>query len=302
MIIQRQVYQKEFGIVSDIYHSGVKRAWKKGIGRARKSIANKIESSAEKDIDKLSNVVIPKYQSLSSVQNKGVERSILKGIHNNGGRTISSNTIAGQDAMIRADNKLRTSLKSSEDRINDLRKSYPNFNFKSEGRTLNKLKNASNKNKYLVSYTGEGVEGLAHEAGHGSNYLGENGFLKKIISNLDSSKRFGVRGELAVGTRTTGKGLKGISKELIGGKLMKMEEKNATKSGLKKLKESGATKEELNAAKEKLKAAGETYNMARKARLKQALANTINIPSKVNNSINYSGSETAKNVLKQMGV
>ena len=34
--------QKEFNIISDIYHSGIKRAYKKHVGKARRNIADKM--------------------------------------------------------------------------------------------------------------------------------------------------------------------------------------------------------------------------------------------------------------------
>lgn len=46
MIIKRKLYleeQREYGLLSDITHSGIGRTYKKYIGRARRSIANKLE-------------------------------------------------------------------------------------------------------------------------------------------------------------------------------------------------------------------------------------------------------------------
>ena len=47
MIILRQE-QKEYGIVSDIKYSGIKRAFKKNIGNARVKLADKFDKSIRK--------------------------------------------------------------------------------------------------------------------------------------------------------------------------------------------------------------------------------------------------------------
>lgn len=50
MIIKRD---KEFSLVGDIYHSGAKRAYKKYVGRTRRTLAKKINKSASKNAIKL---------------------------------------------------------------------------------------------------------------------------------------------------------------------------------------------------------------------------------------------------------
>lgn len=39
--------QKEFNIISDIYHSGIKRAYKKHVGKTRRFLGNKLINSAK---------------------------------------------------------------------------------------------------------------------------------------------------------------------------------------------------------------------------------------------------------------
>ena len=49
--------EKEFGIVSDLYHSGLNRTYKKYVGRARRSLGNKLGKSIEKDTKELEKVI-----------------------------------------------------------------------------------------------------------------------------------------------------------------------------------------------------------------------------------------------------
>lgn len=49
IILRRRIQERKYSIASDIYHSGLKRAYKKNVGRARVKIAKKIEDSIYRD-------------------------------------------------------------------------------------------------------------------------------------------------------------------------------------------------------------------------------------------------------------
>lgn len=67
MIILRQ---KEFNIITDIKYSGIKRALKKNIGRARRNLAYKIDESIEKDL-------------INKRKSQGTGRKLGNRLHNN---------------------------------------------------------------------------------------------------------------------------------------------------------------------------------------------------------------------------
>ena len=68
---------RTFGVISDLAHSGVKRTYKKWVGRGRKELANKIARSMQNDIKQVGNA-IEKAKSQKGVQNKTLRGSIYK--------------------------------------------------------------------------------------------------------------------------------------------------------------------------------------------------------------------------------
>lgn len=149
-------------------------------------------------------------------------------------------------------------------------------------KTMRSFDKEKHKHQIFVP-KGRGVDDLAHEVGHVENKKSKG--LRKKISDIanspetrlqftsDSSKLMnsGNHGKSGIGTA-----LKDFGKSLV----VNQEERNATKAGLKIMKEAGATKEELKKAKDHLKSGAKTYEHSGKANLFNTLKNTVQIPSR----------------------
>lgn len=260
--------QKEFGIVSDIYHSGAKRAYKKYAGRARKKIAARIEKSIAKDELKYNNA-LRDYLSMNKVQNKDVERKLLREGKKRGARTFGTDL----DGM---GGNYTSSSKTSKEIAEAL-----------HGQDKKKWQNSANKDAFqIVHPSGSGTELLAHELGHVDNAT-KGGKIRKAINKRANSRK--VRAEFqssgAYGNDgATGGSVLGTIKESLrrfkNKKLVDIEERNASKRGIKFLKENGASKEEIKQAKENLEKAGKTYKTLGKRYYKFPLLNKVQIPSR----------------------
>lgn len=85
MIIVRQRYysnlgleQRNYNIVSDIRHSGIRRAYKKQVGRARKKIAGKIDKSIKKDLIKKENLENNGWKASIDIKRNPIEQDLVK--------------------------------------------------------------------------------------------------------------------------------------------------------------------------------------------------------------------------------
>ena len=145
------------------------------------------------------------------------------------------------------------------------------------------IEEATKTHKYQIFHPKKksGVEILAHEIGHLDSESGKSGKIKKWISSRKSNSPE-IRGEME-GFSSMDDPSIGISewwKRMNRSRVVNLDEKNATKNGLKLLKKHGATKDELKKAKENLKLSGKTYKYMGRIYRKAPLKNYIQIKSR----------------------
>lgn len=274
---------RTFGVISDLAHSGVKRTYKKWVGRGRKGLANKIAKSMQNDIKQLGNSQ-EKFKLQKRVHNKTLRKSIYQKGNDLGAHTRNADpTVFGQISSFNSKNSnLPKNLFINQEEIikqasgEKAAKSLVNFDKK---RNLGKIKDSD----YLVVHQNKaGDELLSHELGHVGNEK-EGSWLAKKVN--------GYKGQLDIRRKATGiapdgqpyipkPSLKEAVKNKIDGLAMRKEESNATKRGLGYMKKAGYTKEELSRAKKNLKTAGDSYKHAEHLMSKYPLYQKIQIPSR----------------------
>lgn len=133
-------------------------------------------------------------------------------------------------------------------------------------RDKKKWRNSANKDAYQIAHpSGSGIELLAHELGHVDNAT-KGGKIRKAINKIANNSKVRAESQLSAAygnDGATGGSVLGTIRESLrrfkNKKLIDLEERNASKRGIKFLKEKGASKEEIKQAKENLKIAGKTY-------------------------------------------
>lgn len=268
MIILRQ---KNYNVLSDLYHSGVRRTYKKTVGRARRKAAQKLSQSALNDIKEYNRLVntvqtpvINNQKVRENLINQVPRRTQVISINNypNGGSGHLNNSFIG------------------EGDFNELRKYNNPVKIESFRRSVN-----SGKYDNHILYTPNmGEENLAHELGH---VINTRGILSKQVDKIAAnSPDVGMASRVLIrsGNHEV-EGIKNTGELFARGKIIELNEANASRKGLRSLKKSGISKEELNASKQKLQASGKTYRLMNNATWKTSLRNTIQIPSRKGNTI-----------------
>ena len=231
--------ERSYSILSDVYHSGLKRTYKKNVGRLRRKVGDRLSKSIWKDI----NTAATSLENLDKI-NQGFRpetnnnlRQVAKrrGI----GVVVEPSLVKNEGYMSSTENLIST---LTQDRANhtDL---------------INRLKNDSKSgisNQVIIGE--ENVPVIAHEIGH-------------AISKSKNPKRFNrsqvardiisePKGEILFGSRISLLGnnkRRNILKKAWKGGILSAraypEELRANKYGLKLIKKSGATKEEIDTAK-----------------------------------------------------
>lgn len=147
MIILRQ---KNYNIIGDIKHSGIKRTFKKRIGRARIKLAGRIDKSIKKDLDKK-----------KAAENEGTKLSME--LHK-----IPETTNLANTEKEKLSKKYNINIKNAEGE-NDL--------------------GLSSNNKNLIIPNPISLGELKHEEGHLRNSIGKNGIIKKVVNKLGQTKK-----------------------------------------------------------------------------------------------------------------
>lgn len=288
MIIKRKYYtdyeeldQKEFGIVSDLYHSTPKKVYKKYAGRARSKVAKGIEGIIDKNNEKYTDALDNFRESLSGSGDTLSSPELMKKlIRNNrektGARVFKMDFGAGPFTSTSEDTRQRSlALIDAGNNIKD------NI-IKREGK---KLLNSSNKDRAQIYLPDKsGAEYLAHEIGHNLNRTGNAGPLRKLINIIASSEKVG--GDFVLNTKIDANELrkrdviKESLKRYTNSKLIRSEEKAASRNALKELKKAGATKEELEIAKKNLDNAYKTYKHKSREYYLDPLYQKIQLPKR----------------------
>lgn len=270
--------ERRYNIISDLYHSGLKRTYKKNVGRLRSNIADSLSGKSLEHATNSRKAGI-KFLQDERVKDEGVKKGVIKKAIKDGDVRISRTKMDGLGGPYTIGNKEAKETMKTDAVKGELKALNKEKDYKKTMRSFDKEKH---KHQIFVP-KGNGVEDLAHEVGHVENKKSK-GLRKKIndIANSpDTRIQFsqdtnnlswvGNHGKSGIGTA-----LKDFGKSLI----INQEERNATKAGLKIMKEAGATKEELKRAKDHLKSGAKTYEHSGKANLFNTLKNTVQIPSR----------------------
>ena len=271
MIIRRKYYsdftsseleQREYGIVSELHHSGAKRVYKKYVGRARKKLAQKIQDSMDLDEMKRQEAM-SKFMVGERVNNPELEKKMIKEAEKRGAKVFDKD-------------------------IDGIGGSYT-FDAKTAKKTGIANEEELGNVKYgIVHPKGKGAEVLGHEVGHVDNAESGKkkwdilGKIKKKINKVANDPM--TRGEMNIATYYENNdgavGLKEGAKRFLKKKAIDIEEGNASRKSLKFLKDSGASKDEIKIAERNLKLAGDTYKYGDKKYYKVPIMNKIQIPSR----------------------
>lgn len=278
IILKRQLYsyieleQREYNIISDLYHSGIKRTYKKNVGRIRRSIGNKLTDSATKQREKAnrSAKVVENLEKLVK-ENKGltdklksnaVERKIGvidKNLYHN---MFEVNKGAREDAIHRVSPEIKKAIKKE---MNDSRFQYAPQNRKDMYKKM--LDNDSIIN--LKGNESTSYLNLAHEIGHDINRdkkstrnLQEK-TIKLIKSNPNDS----------------------IMRRIKSRRLIVKEEKNADKNARKLLRSLGAAENELQMYDRIRKNAINNYKHSKNTEILKGLAKKVQVKGKRRNDI-----------------
>jgi hypothetical protein len=261
------IEQREFGILSDVVRSGVKRSYKKYVGRARRSIGNKLDKSISEDINKRSKILDELKSRSNPVINPRSEQTISQlssDKYNTEILTPDPSRYSGKSTYISSSKRFKNI------KPDDLKEvSNGKFNGIS-----NEMADILSKNKGLIiSPKGSGTDSLAHEVGHVMNK--KDSILSRIRSLGDSISR---STKIPYKDLKNKKGL-GLG-EYVRGKIIVSEEKAASKNGMKILKGIGMSSDELRRSKEYLDKSLDTYKLEASARRKTPIKNLIQIPSR----------------------
>lgn len=278
IILKRQLYsqiepeQREYNIISDLYHSGIKKTYKKSVGRVRRGIGNKLTDSAIKQREKAnkSAKIVKNLEKLykdnkdltDKLKSSATKRKIGvvdKNLYHN---MFEINKGAKEDAIHKVDLEIKKAIKQE---MKDSRFQYAPQNRKDIYKKM--LDNDSIIN--LKGNESTSYFNLAHEIGHDINKDKkstrrlQNKAIKFINSNPDDS----------------------IMKRIKGRLLVVKEEKNADKNARKLLNSLGATKNELQMYNRIRRNAINNYKQSKNTEILKGLAKKVQVRGKRRNNI-----------------
>ena len=255
--------QREYNIASEIYHSGFKRAGKKYIGRARRSIADKLiklqrgETLKQyKAFKELNNI------KKSAESDKVLGRKLAKEANKRGIRVFDKDKVSqaygGKNA---GENYILDCTKNKE-----TMEYYKNKASKYPHQNTRKVAAAIGTKGKVINLSGDydkSWDTLAHEIGHDMNRDGKVSKVIKKLSNFQpktykhDSKKSGIRNEVG-SIMTSAKNKLGTA--IKNSEIPKyLEERNAWKNARKLMKRNGATKAQLEQFDKNRKSALKTY-------------------------------------------
>ena len=275
--VKRFSRERSYSILTDLYHSGAKRTAKKWIGRARVKAAKRFYRKSLEELEKgrkAELIVKDKVVNISPESKKKIRAATGQKAKELGVRinTKLPDEVSGLNSW---------TIKSET--LNDYSKQLPDNN-----RKVRKLKRnarrGKSENQVILSGNNTDIE-IGHELGHIEN--GRKGsIVNRVVNNVanDPEVRTGYQDNLIKMGYMGNHGKSGVKASIgnvVTNKIIRKEEANATKRGIKILKDSGGlTKEELKEAKEYLDLCGKTYEHYGDALKFNTLGNTLNIPSR----------------------
>lgn len=266
IVLKRMIFsdieleQREFNILGDIYRSGFKRTGKKYIGKARRSIGDKLAQMERNQ--KAANIKAGrKLKEMDQVaeSNKDLGIKLAKEANKRGIRIFDKNRLE----KVRGGNKLRNYLINwSDEGKEQLKEQYPNF----KNRTVRKVAaHLINKGK-AINIRGnydKSVSSIAHEIGHDMN---EDNIFTRFVTKLTDfepkkykhdARKSGLRNEIG--------SIMNSAKNKVGTFIRDtnipqyLEERNAWNNASKLMKKVGASEKEMKTLNERKKAALDTY-------------------------------------------
>lgn len=283
--------ERRYNIVSDLYYSGLKRAYKKNVGRLRSKAADYL---SKKTVEEVGNhhSALKKFMFSPKVKNEEVKKEVIKIATKDGDTRISRLKLDNMGGAYAGTNEtLRPIFNGiSREGIKQLNRG------KDYRKAIRSLYNDKYKHQVFIP-KGNGVDDLAHEIGHVENSKSKG--LRKLINKVANSPE--TRRELnedhvkLMYTGNNGKsGIKTALKDYGKSLLISQEEKNASRAGRKMMEQAGASKEELRKAKEHHDAGVKTYKFVGKSNLYNTLKNTIQIPSRKSETVLINSDEARK--------
>ncbi len=297
--------QKEGGVIQDIQHSGMKRTYKKWVGRGRKKLAEKISNQNKKLIES-NQINLSKFQQLSNEETKN-PKLLIKTLKDAKReipdlRIVSNKNIFGQEVgdfnftkesvkegtKLIDSKRLKNAAKKGEDVITLLHNTHPILAGHEighvEGRRMKglggRLARRGSSSKVRQEFNAA-LNQLAAEDGLTRAYKGvvPKGKISQTVN--EEIKKAMKENNLPYQNKT---GLKAIVKQYIDGKSLLADEKIASKKAIKRMKKmverSEVTKDQLKSGKKLLDAAYGTYAPVHKLPWRTTLENTIQIPSR----------------------
>lgn len=259
-----EIQQRQYGLLSDLNHSGIRRSYKKYVGRVRRSVGNLLEEKIIKSDENLRNINNKIYGiskgGSEEVLNPSASRKIIKdNSKRNKVRVMKSND-NDSSFMVHSD-------EVNDDLLRSMRVSNPN--------QIKKIENASKSNKSLIflGRNRKGVDDLAHEMGHAENSVSKNP-ITRTIHNLSGNKKY-------LDSSDTDKGLYQIARHAFKNKLVELEETRASKNAVRMMKNAGVKDNQLESAKKNLGLYLDSYKASSKSDNLKVAHRTIQIPSRV---------------------
>lgn len=260
------IQQRQYGLLgnigSDIKRSGIKRSYKRYVGRARTNLAKSLRPKVDEAIKNRKSA-----ERLSIGVGEDGYREVMNPKASN---KIIRNNAKRLDARVMKSNSSASSMRKSSEIDDQV--------LKSEGitnpRNVRKVMNATKKNRHIVMLSpgySKSTDTLAHELGHVQNANSKNPIVKVIHEVSGRNKRINPED----------RGIGNIIKNSISHKLRINEEARASRNAMKMLKNAGATEEQLKQNERNLNLALNTYKTAAKEDRIKLIRNTIQIPSRV---------------------
>lgn len=291
--------EKEFGVVSDLIHSGLPRTYKKYVGRARRDLGNKIENSIERDTKRLENIRNTPRKFIHNRKSGETLNKVAKneGIKINTGsdREILNTIMSNEKVNLSGRADFTLPSKKVKDKIEEtIEEVYKTIN---PGKTPSKkeikhiidneadefIRGAYNDSKSYRAIVqlgdravGESPEILAHEIGHN---ISNKSLVGKLIdkASVNNFKNYDPKKN-----DNSGKGIMTGIKNYIKQKAVVSNESRANKEGLKLLKKD-LSPEEIKSAEENMNRSLDKYRNDGKLFYKKPLWRSIQIPSRVKN-------------------
>lgn len=303
MIIRRKYYsplsleQREYNVLSELYHSGGKRVYKKYVGKLRRALGNRIQKSVDKaslahddSVKNLNNVLYEKSKTYNPKLGKKLiaegKRNNIRILHKNqfergtnidpGPYNYFSNDISGMRKdfkEIHSDFKGDTSIFESSSSGDPTRKAANILFPKDHNKKVDGVINLTTQK------LGEDNALLAHELGHYYNTKGKS--TKKII-NWGDKLYESLDNELKRNDNVSkNPSWKRVGKSILSDLASSIDEWAAWRRGINLMKKNGATPEELKRAKEIRKAGLRSYKAEHKLNRFELLLRKVQIPSRI---------------------